>query len=122
MRLVYKLASYGLLIGVIHVALTPMFYPEFNLNAIWFAGTGLALIFLSFLNISAERVPERLILNLCILANFIFLIFSMLIIIILPDVQAWITLALALFVTLGSVSLRMSAYSRNHPATASPNN
>jgi len=55
----YVLIALLLLLGIAHTALTPFFYKEFNEEFIWFAGTGLAFVFLSFLNIS--RVISRLI-------------------------------------------------------------
>ena len=58
MRLFYRITAYSLSLGVIHTALTPLFYDRFSPDALWFAGTGLALVFLGLLNLVAERVWE----------------------------------------------------------------
>jgi len=46
------IATYGMLVaGVVHTSLTPIFKPTFDQDALWFAGTGLALCFLAGLNL-----------------------------------------------------------------------
>lgn len=108
MRQFYRITAYLLLIGVIHTALTPVFYPEFSPDALWFAGTGLALVFLSLLNIAAERVCEPWILNMSIVANLVGCIYNVLIVIALPEFQAFVSLLIFLAVTTGSIFVRMS--------------
>ena len=108
MRRFYRISAYLLLIGVIHTALTPVFYPEFSPAALWFAGTGLALVFLSLLNIAAERVCEPWILNMSIVANLLGCIYSILIVIALPEFQAYVSLLIFLAVTIGSIVMRMN--------------
>lgn len=108
MRRVYKISAYLLLIGVIHTALTPVFYDQFSVDAIWFAGTGLALIFLGLLNIVGERVFEPWVLNICIAANVVGLIYGFLIVIVLPEFQAFLSLLIFLMVTIGSIAVRIS--------------
>ena len=46
-------------LGVVHTALTPMFYGRFTLGALWFAGSGLAMIFAGLLNLTLSRGAGR---------------------------------------------------------------
>ena len=107
MRKFYRISAYFLSIGVIHTALTPVFYREFSPDAMWFAGTGLALVFLGLLNIAAERVGEPWILNMSIVANLVGCIYSILIVIALPELQAFVSLLIFLAVAIGSIVVRM---------------
>lgn len=108
MKKLYKISSHFLMLGVIHTALTPVFYNEFSEDALWFAGTGLALIFLSLLNIAAERVFERWILDICIAANLVGTIYSILTVIALPEIQAVISSLIFLTVMASSLYLRLT--------------
>ena len=103
MKNFYRISAYLLLIGVIHAALTPLFYDKFSPDALWFAGTGLALVFLSLLNIVAERIRAGWILKICVAANLIGFIYGVLIVIALPETQAFISLAIFVAVTIGSI-------------------
>jgi len=107
MRLFYRVATYGLLLGIAHTALTPLFYAGLSPDALWFAGTGLALIFLGLLNVAAERVFEPWILNLCIAANLIGCVYGMLLVVALPAAQAFAALAIFLAVAVGSIFVRL---------------
>ncbi|MBN1305791.1 MAG: hypothetical protein JXA13_15240 [Anaerolineales bacterium] len=118
MRLFYKIASYLLLIGVIHTALTPVFYPGFTLEALWFAGTGLALVFLALLNITAERLMASWVLDLCLVANLAGTIFGILIVMLLPEIQAYLSLGIFLAVTAGAFGVRRLASTGNDQTTS----
>lgn len=108
MKLFYKVIAYLLmLLGVIHTALTPMFYKSFSLRAVWFAGAGLALIYLGLLNIATEQVNQPRIFTICIAANLIGIAFGVLIIFVLPEIQAIIALVLFLAITISSVYIRL---------------
>ena len=41
-----------LLLGVAHTSLTPLFYRDFTVDALWFAGTGLAFVLLAILHLT----------------------------------------------------------------------
>lgn len=103
MKNFYRISAYLLLIGVIHTALTPLFYDKFSPDALWFAGTGLALAFLSLLNIVAERKREGWMLKICVAANLTGLVYGILIVLALPEFQAYISLLIFLAVTAGSI-------------------
>lgn len=46
-------------LGAVHTALTPVFYERLTPNAMWFAGAGLAMIFVGFLNVVLSRGAVR---------------------------------------------------------------
>jgi hypothetical protein len=101
-KLFYRISAYLLLIGVIHTALTPLFYDRFSPDTLWFAGTGLALVYLSLLNLMAERSRVDWMLKICVAANLAGLIYGALIVFALPEIQAFISLFIFLAVTVGS--------------------
>jgi hypothetical protein len=59
-RTIHSIASYLLIaLGAVHTALTPVFYGRLTPNAMWFAGAGLAMIFVGFLNVLLSRGAGR---------------------------------------------------------------
>jgi hypothetical protein len=113
MKLFYRISAYLLLIGVIHTALTPFFYDKFSPDALWFAGTGLALVFLSLLNIVTERSRADWMLKICVAANLAGLIYGVLIVVALPEIQAFISLAIFVAVTIGSIFALFESSAQN---------
>lgn len=99
----YRLSSYLLMLGVIHAALTPMFYKFLSPNGLWFFGTGLALVFLAMLNIAASRLLNSWLLKLALTANIIGTSFSALTTYVLRQPQAYIGLLFHLTVLLASI-------------------
>ncbi len=80
---VHKVSAWLLVaLGTVHTALTPLFYGRFMLGALWFAGSGLAMIFLGFLNITFVRAGgrDRLVRMLCHIANLLCTVFGMMIV------------------------------------------
>ena len=74
MRIFYKIVT-GLIIalGSLHSTLTFVFYKEFSPRALWFFGTGLALVMLGFLNVANYRHgDDKTIRLLCAVSNLIF--------------------------------------------------
>lgn len=107
MKTFHKISSYVLLaLGVLHTALTPLLSPGFSIEALWFAGTGLGLVFLGMFNLAVLHSPTRFGLNLCLAANLAGLVYGVLIISILPEPQAWIALLAFLATTLGTAFSR----------------
>ena len=104
MGLIYKTASYlVLLLGIIHTSMTPVFYDSFSKDALWFAGTGLSLIFLGFLNSAALKASIAAIYNICIISNVISVIYFALIVIVLPKPHAFLGVLLVICELTGSV-------------------
>ena len=66
----------GLIVaGTIHTVFTPIFNPAWTLETVWFAGTGLALIFLGLLNIARRRSTDAMVRRLSGGANIVGLIY-----------------------------------------------
>ena len=74
MRTLHKICT-GLIIalGLLHVLFTAHDYDKFTLRAIWFLGTGVAIILAGFLNVVLMRDVgrDRLVQWLCHLTNII---------------------------------------------------
>ena len=88
-------------LGVVHTSLTPVFYDEFSADPMWFAGTGLAMSLIGILNITLSRSAgdDRLVTMLCHIANIIFTLFGLAIVLAVPQPQAYLGLVLTLTMT-----------------------
>ncbi|MBN1427410.1 MAG: hypothetical protein JXB07_03435 [Anaerolineae bacterium] len=111
MRLFYKITAYlTVLLGIVHTAFTPVFYNKLSSDALWFAGTGLALVYLGLANIFAEKVAKIWMLNTSIVANVLGSLFIILLVIILGFApQSVVALLFFVGMTLGSILLRVRA-------------
>ena len=96
-KLDYTATIVILILWSVHTILTPLFYKTFDLGALWFAGTGLAFIFLGFINISRIKTTEIGINILCIVGNVIAFIYCIFIVLKLSEPQAFISLLDLLF-------------------------
>ncbi len=102
MKAIYKASLWTLIgLGILHTLLTPLFYSGFTTDALWFAGTGLGLLFLGLFNLAVLKSGAQAALNLCLIANIIGSLYGILIVIILPEPQAFLALLAFLGVTLG---------------------
>lgn len=54
-KALWFLASTGLLLGLLHLALTLPIYGRLTLEALWFAGSGLAIVCCALMNFVALR-------------------------------------------------------------------
>lgn len=45
------------LLGIIHLALTPMAYASWTIDALWFVGTGMAIIAVAAMNVIPGKAP-----------------------------------------------------------------
>jgi hypothetical protein len=59
------------LLGIVHISLTPTFYETFNDEANIFIGMGLAFVFLGVLNIIRLLANKRIVTVLCLICNII---------------------------------------------------
>ncbi len=92
-----------LILGVAHTALTPVFVRSLNPGALWFAGAGLALLFLGLFNAARLLTPEGTRLRqLCLGANVLALLWIILVIAVLPQPQAFVTGLAVLLATVGA--------------------
>lgn len=104
MTTAHKVSAYALLaLGILHTALTPLFYQQIDVDALWFAGTGLGLIFLALLNLVSLRSPASVTRFICLAANLIGLVYGILIVIVLPEPQSFLALLSYLAVAVGSL-------------------
>jgi len=79
MKTLYKVSTFLILaLGIIHVSMTPIFFKRFAQDALWFAGGGLMIIFISFFNfiLMKDAGGERFVRILCHGANVIGLMFA----------------------------------------------
>ena len=109
LKTVHKISSWLLVaLGVVHTSLTPMFYGRLSVGAMWFAGAGLAMIFVGFLNIVVSRDAgrDRAVRILCYIANLTTLIFGFLIVVVDSEPQVIFGLVLIALMTITSFLLR----------------
>jgi hypothetical protein len=96
-RVTHKIAS-GLIIalGAIHCLFTALNYDRFTLDAMWFLGSGIAIILAGFLNVAAIRVgvSDRVVRFLCLTANLVFVILFAVALWLLSQPQVFVGLAL----------------------------
>ena len=83
-----------IILGIFHTSFTPVFYKVIDLNALWFAGTGLAFVFLGLINVSRLQTTGMLIRLLCSISNALTLIFCILIFLKMAQPQVFISLFL----------------------------
>ncbi len=81
-----------IVLGICHTSFTPVFYITFDLNALWFAGTGLAFVFLGLINVFRLQTPKMLTRVLCSISNALALIFCILILLKMAQPQVFISL------------------------------
>ncbi|MBN2388235.1 MAG: hypothetical protein JXB85_14555 [Anaerolineales bacterium] len=109
MKIVHKVSAYVLIgLGLLHTLLTSLFSPGFNTDALWFAGTGLGILFLGLFNLAAVRAPVRTTLDLCLAANLIGTVYGIMVVVILPAPQAFLALLAFLGAAIGIIVARRS--------------
>jgi hypothetical protein len=101
--LLYRISAYLLMLGIIHSVITPVFYKSFSIDALWFFGTGLSLIYLSLLNISASRLLVPWLLRIALVANITGTFFAVATVFILPEPQAYIGLCFCVIVLVSNL-------------------
>jgi hypothetical protein len=108
----HKLAT-GLIIalGVLHIGFTYHDYDRFTMGAVWFIGTGVAIILAGFLNIMLRREVgrDRLVQWLCYGTNIVFTLGFAGAILMLPQPQVFIGLLLFTSATVSGFLLSRKA-------------
>lgn len=97
------IALFGVLLGFVHIALTPQAYPGWTIDALWFVGTGLAIVVAAAANVvsfQATGLRSRLLMTAINLAMGIFFAAAWLV---LPGPQ--IVVGGLLFLSLAAFSL-----------------
>ncbi len=99
----------GLIIalGVLHVLVTFCDYDSFSVEALWFVGTGVAIILAGFLNLILLRAvgEDRVVRLLCCITDITFTILFAAALLVLPQPQVFLGLALFAVATAGSFLL-----------------
>jgi hypothetical protein len=88
----YRKSSYLLMLGVVHAALTPVFYKSLTVDSLWFFGTGMSLIFLSLLNIAASKILDPWLLRVALAATLMGTAYSIALTYVLKEPQAYLGL------------------------------
>jgi hypothetical protein len=89
-------AVLSILLGLAHVGFTGVFYPQLDLAAAWFAGTGLSLIFLGVLNLVVAGISRGYRKWLTLLCNSMGLLLFVAIAVMIKSPQGYLGVLLVL--------------------------
>src|SRR5215213_9306681 len=92
-------------LGVLHTVVTFFEYDRLTMNAVWFAGTGIAIILAGFLNVALIRDAgkDSLVSAMCIVTNLLFFLGFGGATFMLPQPQVFIGVAIFGIATIGSL-------------------
>jgi ABC-type proline/glycine betaine transport system permease subunit len=103
MKKTWQISIYALmLLGFIHVVCIPLFYSQFNADAVWFISGGFFLILQGFTNILSWQLQTKFGYLLATIANFISLILVLILLWMMGKSQAYVGTLLALLALVGS--------------------
>lgn len=102
-----------ILLGILHCVFTAWNYDQFTLDAMWFLGTGIAIILAGFLNVTVIRTSgnDRVVNLLCLTTNLTFAILFTVALLLLSQPQVLVGIVL-FAVAAGVVAVK----SRRQPA------
>jgi len=85
-----------ILLGILHCVFTAWNYDQFTLDAMWFFGTGVAIILAGFLNVTVIRTSggDRIVNLLCLTTNLAFVILFIVALMLLSQPQVLVGIAL----------------------------
>ncbi|MNI14126.1 hypothetical protein D3C73_673770 [compost metagenome] len=91
-----------MLLGIIHIWITPRIYKSMTQESIWFVSGGLAVISNASMNIAMLNVKlePNLLYYFCLVNNLLTLLFSLLLVRVLPRPQTKLLVGLMFFETL----------------------
>lgn len=111
LSLIHKIVSaLIILLGILHCVFTAWNYDQFTLDAMWFLGTGIAIILAGFLNVTVIRTlgTDRVVNLLCLITNLTFAILFTVALLLLSQPQ--VLLGMVLFaVAAGPVAVKLRA-------------
>ena len=110
MRILYKVSTFLILaLGLVHLCMTPVLFPGFTSAALWFAGGGVMIVFISFFNflLLSDAGHQRLIRLFCNTANLVGLVFAGAMLVLearraRPGLSAWLVMAILVFETIAA--------------------
>jgi hypothetical protein len=104
-NVIYKIVTFlAIALGVVHLAFTACL-DAFDLNALWFFGSGLAIIFAGFLNLALIRISPKdsLVRALCIVANLtVTILFIIALLTVLQEPQVFVGIGIFALATVFS--------------------
>ena len=103
LKTLYKInTSLIIALGIVHVLFTIHAYGRWTLNAMWFAGSGLALVFAGFLNLALLRAgrSDLVVRLLCLFTNLLVALLFTAALLLLTEPQVYLGLALFIFETI----------------------
>ncbi|MGQ9805245.1 MAG: hypothetical protein ACUVRP_04105 [Chlorobiales bacterium] len=106
------------LLGLTQLILTPFLHDMMTQDAVWFFGSGLALVFLGFLNLARRISQHKVILVIAAISNTVGVLFTMGIVAVYTVPQAVIALFLMVSITMATVEqlvIRDSAEHQHYP-------
>lgn len=96
------------LLGAVHAGFTYLNFDRFDMDAVWFLGSGVAIVLAGFVNIALIRSADRVIRILCIATNLLFLSGFAGATFMLPQPQVYFGALVFLIATLFSFSVKTS--------------
>lgn len=103
MRTIRRVCAWLLVaLGAAHVLFTAVEHDALSPDAVWFAGAGLALVFLGLLNLAVAAADHRPADAICRVANVLGAAYGLLAVIAVPVPQAFLGLALTVVLAAGS--------------------
>lgn len=109
---IHKVCVYLIIaLGVIHIAVTPVFKKEFSPDAMYFASAGFAMIFIGLLNIALSRDggKDRALATLCYVANALYTVFVIITLTVIHERSAYFVVALIIAMTVTAFVINRGA-------------
>ncbi len=104
MKIIIRICAFVVIaIGIIHIGFGFLNFKELSPDALWFCGSGLAMIFLGFINLLMDRHPtDKWHSSFALISNALFVVFVAVMNIVMLMVPGVITLiAVFILLTLG---------------------
>ncbi len=105
MRTLYKVSAYLLVLtGIIHIAFSPFFFGHFGLDVLWFAGTGLGMVFLGNLNLIILASEKLAFYTIAISSNMLGILLTGFILTMVSSIQAYISFGIVILAMTGTIA------------------
>lgn len=109
LKTVHRISTFLLIaLGVVHTSLTPVLVGRLSQGAMYFAGAGLAMIFVGFLNVilNGEAGRQATVRALTYAANLLVLAFGALAVLVIREPQAYFGMLLLVVITATAFGLK----------------
>lgn len=88
-----------LALGVVHTALTPVFARDTLEDAVWFSGSGLAVLFVGLLNLAARRGGGQGLWSMSAAAGTVASVWGLILVVAIPEPHAFLALVVLVATT-----------------------